>query len=351
MALLYEVDFRTLPNQVIGAAGAYEIDGLEWWAKGPLLSAGTTFATNIVNGSGWHWDVISGSGITSIGTGGILPHRHYFLPLSNVPLWEPTMSYMVRARYSFTGSPVNQKPFIGVTSTTSDSVEIQAAARAAEILIAPTPSSGSVSTLDIKLGGAAPTTGNARSVAIANGECVVGVYHFTPRFAYLGSEHLVSGMPTDISTWLAMQSIAVQDYNALRTNPGVLFTVTSGDHNFYLQQLRIDSVGDLLDSTAPTVTLISPPLGRIQRHSTIVLRVADADEIKRVNLWVEYENGIWETVYARGVFSPVFDGRSDVETIIAGQELEFTLQRAGGWPAGGMNFEAEPIDRGGNVSS
>lgn len=354
MALLYAVDFRTLPNQTIGAAGAYTIDGKTWWAKANLVSGGTTLATNIVNGSGLHWALTAGIGSTDIGAAGSLAFRHMFLPLTEIDGWEASLSYMVRARFAFNGSTSAMSPLIGITSTTSDAVGLTAGQRANEILVAPLPQAGTTASLKYKIGTASALAATGRAGTILNSECVVGVYHFTPRFALLGSEHLASGMPTDPSTWLAVQTVPAADFNGLRTNPGVFVGLDSGNNDWYLQQLRIETIGELLDSGGPTVSLISPPSGNISRHVTIVVRVADTAGIAIVNLWVKYANGITETIYANGEFAPAFggtDGISTITTIEDGKEYEFSVRRLGGWLAGAMEFFVEPVDTGGNTSA
>lgn len=351
MALLYAVDFRTLPSQTIGAAGAYVIDGKTWWVKGQLTDGSTTLTSNLVNGSGIHFDVTSGLGTTPIGSGSALAWRHFFLPLSSINGWSSTLSYMVRGRFNKIGARSNSRPLLGVTSTTSDAVALTAVQRANEILVSPNPVDTTTTLLYYKVGTASPTTATGRQGAISNNECVVGVYHYTPRFANFGSEHLVSGMPTDPATWLAVQGVGSADFNGLRSNPGVLLAVDSGNNDWYLEQLRIETIGELLDATNPTVTLISPAQGGIARTTAIVLRVADTARIAAIHLWVAYANGVTETIYAGGAFARTFEGQSTITTITANKEYEFSVRRLGGWPSGAMEFFAEPVDGGGNLSS
>lgn len=104
------------------------------------------------------------------------------------------------------------------------------------------------------------------------------------------------------------------------------------------------------DTLPPTVTVVSPPLGRISRYATVVLRVADLFQLVRVNLWVEYGNGNSETIYGRGQFMRRFVGSTAVE-LSDDKEIEFTLRPLGGWPTGPMVFQVEPVDIGNNVST
>lgn len=104
------------------------------------------------------------------------------------------------------------------------------------------------------------------------------------------------------------------------------------------------------DTNPPTVTVISPPLGRIGRYATVVLRVADLFQLVRTNLWVEYSNGNSETIYGRGQFMRRFAGSTAVE-LQDDKLIEFTLRPLGGWPSGPMEFQVEPVDVGNNVST
>ena len=130
--------------------------------------------------------------------------------------------------------------------------------------------------------------------------------------------------------------------------PDVLFVGQPDGQDYAAVIMPFTAIEDV---RAPTVTWIFPEPGRQSRHTTVVLRVLDETSLSRINLWAEYANGVWETIYARGQFAPAFENRCTVETIVAGKELEFVLSKAGGWPSGGVDFQAEPIDRGGNFAT
>jgi hypothetical protein len=104
------------------------------------------------------------------------------------------------------------------------------------------------------------------------------------------------------------------------------------------------------DHVPPTVTVVSPPIGSIGPYSTVVLRTSDNQQLVRVNLWVEYANGNTETIYGGGQFMRRFRRASAMTTLIANRQYEFTLRPLGGWPRGGMDFQIEAVDVGGNVS-
>jgi hypothetical protein len=334
MALVYQADFRTLANQTIGAAGAYTIDGKTWWAKGQLTDgAGNTIISNVVNGSGIHFDVTAGGGTTPL-TSGANPQvwRHLWLPFSQFPEWSAGKAYMVRARFQKNGLGASSKPFVGVTSTTDDSVGLTAAQRPGEFLVAPNPQSGTTADLSYKLGSGVATTATGRAGTILNNECVVAIYHFTPRFALIGSEFLASGMPTDPASWLAVQTVATADFDGLRSNPGVLLAQDSGNNDWYLQQLRIETIGDALDLTAPTVTLVSPTeLTKLRRFQPIVFDVTDP-LLGFHMIGVIFDSlGVNEWAYDSA--DPTLSTPYVVARTTVADGWRYTVYRRSGWPA------------------
>lgn len=133
----------------------------------------------------------------------------------------------------------------------------------------------------------------------------------------------------------------------------LLFLPLADPVNFGAVIMPLTAVSDTLP---PTVTVVSPPLGRIGRYATVVLRVADLFQLVRTNLWVEYGNGNAEMIYGRGQFMRRFHGPgpSSASTAVElsdDKEIEFTLRPLGGWPTGAMVFQVEPVDIGNNVST
>lgn len=360
MTLLYQVDFRTLPSQLTLSPGLKTIDSLAWWLKGSLSpGGGRTFAASLVNGSGLRLQWVAGTP-SGIGSNADLTEPHWFLPLAGVPRYLAAQAMLVRGRIvRNAGNPV-VTPLIGIVDTTSNATGILAAARVKDHLVGPTFSTGIAATLTTKFGAASVVSGQiGRAGTIANNECVPGILnnHLTG-WAVHGSEHLVSGISTSVDSFLPASgslSSTTGDPSFLwttRTNPGVFFGFNSNNTGWIidLQWLRIDVLGDISDTVPPTVTLISPSEGRMSRHATVTLRVLDSTGLSLINLWAAYANGITETIYADGEFTPAFS-RSTITTIVADKEYEFAVQRLGGWPAGGLDFFAQPIDRGGNSSS
>jgi hypothetical protein len=331
MALLYEVDFTAQANQTFGAAGSVTIDGKTWWLKGSLTPSGRVHTNAIVNGSGFRFGYTSGA-FGDIGTNTTLATRHAFLPLSSLTGWDSSKAYMVRARFSYPGGlTANTSPLVGIVNTTSDAVELQAAHRAGDLMVGPSPNTGATNLLKYKFGGAAATSaGTARSGTIANNVCVVGINHITPRFALVGSENLASGMPTDIVTHLPHNTVVTQDYNGLRSNPGVFIGFDIFAATFDVTHLRIDSIGDLTDTTAPVVTLVSPAqLTRLRRFDRIVF---DVNESTFHKIDVIYDRlGIVESAFD-SADPPLVTGYSAAREAVAGG-YRYTLYRRGGWPS------------------
>src|SRR5688572_21050684 len=79
----------------------------------------------------------------------------------------------------------------------------------------------------------------------------------------------------------------------------------------------------LMDTAAPVATLISPAIGNVDPHTPIVVEIIDNKQLARVTAWVEYQDGDWLTMYARGRFAPQFD-TSTVEEVIPQVKRRFT---------------------------
>lgn len=100
------------------------------------------------------------------------------------------------------------------------------------------------------------------------------------------------------------------------------------------------------DSTAPTVTLVSPTTGLLGRDTELVLDITDAGGIRRASVWHTSQGGKTEVVYDGEVFRVGFTGT--VESITDGFRLRVT--RIGGWfPP--LKFEASVHDTSGNEAT
>lgn len=103
------------------------------------------------------------------------------------------------------------------------------------------------------------------------------------------------------------------------------------------------------DSTSPTVTLVSPPVGsRLLRGTPVVLDVTDASGLAAVFLWVTYASAFApdDLVHDGENFSVQFRDGSTREAIAGG--YRYTLRRGGGWPSA-PTVHVRPIDAEGNA--
>jgi hypothetical protein len=128
---IYELNFTTLPSQTFGATnGAYLIDGLTWYAKGLLTgySGGGQITSDLVNGTGLKFTSMN-VGSTPYNATNTFAQRHFFLPLANVPGFNPNAPYILRFR-SVTLTANNGVGVItGLTSSTNDGASLTSADR------------------------------------------------------------------------------------------------------------------------------------------------------------------------------------------------------------------------------
>lgn len=130
LGTIYAVDFRTLANQTMTAAGSYTIDGLTWWAKGALtgLPFGASMASSLVNGSGLRLSVISSS--IAFPASGDYVYRNFVLPLANVPNFNALAPVYVRAKFAYTFA--GHQALVGLVDTTSNAADYLSANRPSE---------------------------------------------------------------------------------------------------------------------------------------------------------------------------------------------------------------------------
>lgn len=115
---LYEVDFRTLPNQSLAAAGSHIIDGKTWWLKGTLGDAGVA---EVVNGQGLHltWPFAAPfptnytmwrAGYSSFSQ----IARTFLLPMANLPGYNPKAPLAIMAHIVSANNLVEDECYVGV---------------------------------------------------------------------------------------------------------------------------------------------------------------------------------------------------------------------------------------------
>ncbi len=105
------------------------------------------------------------------------------------------------------------------------------------------------------------------------------------------------------------------------------------------------------DTTAPTITIVSPTPGvapgapggfpanyAAAKVTPVVLTVSDDQALGVIVLTCKID-GVWHVVYD-GTWIAPFYGSADVD----GLEVTFTIYRTGGWPAGGFTFRVRAGD-------
>lgn len=116
-----------------------------------------------------------------------------------------------------------------------------------------------------------------------------------------------------------------------------------------VQSYTLTDPPDPPDSSSPTVTLVSPPVGsRLQRGTAIVIDVTDPSGLAAVCMWAEYEAGGFpdDIIHNGERFSAQCREGSTREAIANG--YRYTIRRAGGWPAPPTVY-VRPVDTEGNT--
>lgn len=99
------------------------------------------------------------------------------------------------------------------------------------------------------------------------------------------------------------------------------------------------------DTTAPTVTIVSPPAGGlIGPTEDIVVEAADETALRRVVLLAKYTPYQPEVIWDGYSFQRPFVASSHVGV---GTAIQFTITRTGGWPAS-PSLQVIAIDTAGN---
>lgn len=104
------------------------------------------------------------------------------------------------------------------------------------------------------------------------------------------------------------------------------------------------------DVTAPTITVVSPPVGSTIRPSDpFVVDITDAGGFAIIALTVEIPaGGAHEVVWLRGDFSAAYADASTITAIVDG--FRFYILRRNGWTAS-PTFHVEAVDNAGNVGA
>lgn len=100
------------------------------------------------------------------------------------------------------------------------------------------------------------------------------------------------------------------------------------------------------ETVPPTVALVSPLTGLLDKFTPVVLDVTDSSGFALINISIELPTGE-EVVYRAGAFTVGYRDSSAASSIVGG--YRFTLVRKAGWPAGTvLNFNIDPVDAKGN---
>jgi hypothetical protein len=119
MGAIYEVDLRAQPNlNLAGASGTYTIDGLDWYAKGPL---GRFAQLRVVNGQGLEMQANN----NMFWGDPTWESRIMLLPLTEVPGYNPLAPLIVRGAFdlSAVGLNANHWTFVGIMDAILDGAQ------------------------------------------------------------------------------------------------------------------------------------------------------------------------------------------------------------------------------------
>jgi hypothetical protein len=238
--VIYKVDFTALPNQVLGAAGAYTIDGKTWYAKNPNAGPfGADVRTEVVNGSGL------GIWQTNVGTGNHWPTgnvpldlRHLFCPLAQFTALGYNPAAPLIVRWHMTDGVGNQSCVVfGLCDSTNDGVGQTAALRVSDfVIIGLDPTDANRTTISTQQG-----QSNRRAMVpamVGAGTREIGIYRLFANYEVALSKAAGSWTGTlgDPNTQIPDASTApVIFFVPTRTNPGLIMGIsgqTDASHMF-----------------------------------------------------------------------------------------------------------------------
>jgi hypothetical protein len=221
---IYSVDFRALPNQAIGAAGSYTIDGKQWWAKGATtgLASGGTCTSDIVNGQGLRFQ--SNAVGLNLGTNGDLAHRHLFLPLANIPDYTAAAPLVVRFRFVRGAGDPSVGSFMGLCSSTPDGTRLIAAHRQYDNFIG----QNHIGDVQHKRGNAGQVTQGFAGVSQFE-DCAMGLVRAFGQVVLEAADPVAwAGAFTDINGWSYVNTSTFYASSA-RPTPGIMLAhITNG---------------------------------------------------------------------------------------------------------------------------
>lgn len=100
------------------------------------------------------------------------------------------------------------------------------------------------------------------------------------------------------------------------------------------------------DTTPPTLALVSPADGRLERDLPLVFDLLDDGDVTPIIgvYWPGFD--LTELVWSGAAFESRYS--ASTRTAVSGG-FRYALRRTGGWPVGGVRLRVHAVDRGGNV--
>jgi hypothetical protein len=117
--MLYSVDLTALATTGQMTPGQHIIDGKTWWLKGAL---GTATDVRVINGTGLN--ITTSFGISYVGAGAGSPSTalRWFMPLAQIPGFNPNLPFAVQFRVDTSASSGNRASLGGLLDCTDDAV-------------------------------------------------------------------------------------------------------------------------------------------------------------------------------------------------------------------------------------
>jgi hypothetical protein len=143
---VWSVNFAAQTPRTFPSSGKYTIDGKDWYLKQGAIPVSLQHPRIDATGLGWSMDFGNGDapGYLDQNPGSVI-YPHWFLPLSQIPEYDPAFPWCVRA-HGPDSSPMGWAGlFVGFTSCTNDGVAHTEANQAYDAFVGRYGSSGLVS--------------------------------------------------------------------------------------------------------------------------------------------------------------------------------------------------------------
>jgi hypothetical protein len=168
---LYSADYAALPATSFATAQAYTIGGLDWWLKGTFTQSGGVIQSSDLDGTGLRIRTNFSSEGTPAAT-----NLRWFLPLANIPGYNPALPLAVWARLTSTSSATNANAILGFCSAAASSDSLTSPERATRNAIG--SFGASTTAMNVWLGDT--TASISHTLAVAPVSCVYGMQLLSP---------------------------------------------------------------------------------------------------------------------------------------------------------------------------